>query len=259
LKLIVDTDARALIVDNEGERAELPLYSSDAFRILSHHWLRVGWSVGHWQTFAWHGLQMLQLPEDVLRLQEAILRLSPDVIVETGVFSGGSSAFFASLCRIMGKGRVVSIEARLRPEVRQAIAAHPLSSYIDLIEGNSVAPAVVDAVKARIAPGQGVFIFLDSDHGRQHVLAELEAYAPLVTVGSFIVAADGVMRVLTDVPNGSAEWCTDNPAAAAREFLVRHPTEFELAPPAPAHPQGFAPGLTYFQDGWLRRIAKQRR
>jgi cephalosporin hydroxylase len=255
LKIIIDSNTRTLHVENGGERATLDLYSTDAFRLLSHHWLRVGWSIGHWQTFQWHGQQLLQLPEDVLRLQEAILRVAPDVIVETGVFSGGSSVMFAGLCKILGKGRVISIELELRPEVREALATHPLASYIDVIEGSSTAAAVLDQVRARISPGARVLVFLDSDHSKQHVAAELEAYAPLVSVGSLLIAADGVMRVLSDVPGGHPSWRTDNPASAAREFLARHPSEFVLDMPRPAHARGFAPELTYFPDGWLRRIA----
>ncbi len=249
MKIVIDTAEQSIRV---GE-SSFPLYSRAAFDILSREWLRVGWNLDYWRTFSWLGFQLQQLPDDVLRLQEVVCRLKPDVIVETGVFDGGSSVLFASLCELNGKGRVVSVELELRPDLRERLAAHPLGRRITLIEGDSSSPAVFDRIAREAAGAATVLVFLDSDHHKAHVARELELYSRLVTPGSYIVAADGVMRVLADTPNGEPSWLEDNPSAAAIEFAAAHP-EFVLERPAPLFAAaGDSTELTYFPDAWLRR------
>ena len=165
-------------------------------------------------AFTWLGRPVIQLPDDLLRLQEAVYELRPDVIIETGVAHGGSLVFHASLCRLIGRGRVIGVDVAIRPANRQAIEGHALASYITLIEGNSVDPKTVARVKAGVRPGERAFVVLDSDHRRAHVRAELEAYGELVSVGSYLVVADGFMRDLALSPHGRAEWLFDNPGAA---------------------------------------------
>ena len=133
MKILIDTEDRSIRVSAPGGESACPLYSREGFAILSREWLKVGWNLDYWRGFSWLGFQLQQLPEDVLRLQEVVCRLKPDLIVETGVFEGGSSVFFASLCELNGKGRVVSVELDLRPGVREALAAHPLGGRIALV------------------------------------------------------------------------------------------------------------------------------
>jgi cephalosporin hydroxylase len=250
VKLEVDTESGRIVVDGEP----MALYSDEGFRAVSDLWLKVGWNQKYSYTFTWLGVPIIQLPEDLIRYQEIVARLKPDVIVETGIAHGGSAIFSASLCRLIGKGRVIAIDIRIRPSNRAAIENHPLGDLITLIEGSSTAPNVVEKVKALIRPGESVLVVLDSDHGHAHVSGELAAYAPLVTPGSYIVATDGVMRDLTEVPRGARHWDIDNPARAAREFAASHP-EFVLEPP----PRGFSEAtftneITYWPDAWLRRV-----
>ena len=105
--------------------------------------MRVGWNQKYQYTFSWMGRPVIQLPEDMMRMQEVIYRLQPDLIVETGVAHGGSLIFYASLCKAIGKGRVVGIDIEIRPHNRMAIESHPLAGLITLIEGSSIAPEVV--------------------------------------------------------------------------------------------------------------------
>ena len=253
MKIVIDTEDRSIRVSAPGGESVCPLYSREGFAILSREWLKVGWNLDHWRGFSWMGFQLQQLPEDVLRLQEVVFRLKPEVIVETGVFEGGSSVFFASLCELNGKGRVVSVELEVRPGLRESFAAHPLGRRIALVEGDSCAQQVFERV-AQEASGAGtVLVFLDSDHRKAHVAAELALYSRLVTPGSYIVAADGVMRSLADTPHGEASWAQDNPASAALEFAAAHP-EFVLERPAPLFASEADSGeLTYFPDAWLHR------
>ena len=171
-----------------------------------------------------------QLPEDLIRLQEVVNALQPDVMIETGIYSGGSLLFHATLCEGLGKGRVIGIDKHIPQDTHEAITRHRLSHRIEMIEGDSIAPATVGKVYGRVRPAENVLVVLDSHHSKEHVAGELRAYAPLVTPGSFIIAADGIMRDLTDVPGGDPAWLNDNPAAAALEFAASHP-EFELRQP----------------------------
>jgi cephalosporin hydroxylase len=192
------------------------------------------------------GRPVIQLPEDLLMVQELIHKVQPQVIIETGLAHGGSSVFYASLLEVLGKGRVISIDIEIRPHNRKAIEAHPLKKRITLIERSSLAPETLEEVRKLVSPNEKVMVVLDSNHTKEHVRKELELYGPFVTSGSYIVAADGIMEDLIDVPGGKAEWARDNPKAAVLEFLAAHP-EFELdSEPARL-------GVTYWPDGYLRR------
>ena len=250
MKIEIDTEAGVMVVDGESRR----LYDDASFRMLSSLWVKVGWNQKYPYTFSWLGRPIIQLPEDMIRYQEVVARLKPDVIVETGVAHGGSAIFSASLCRLLGKGRVVAVDIEIRPHNRRAIEAHPLIDLITLIEGSSTAQATIEAVKAQIRPGETALVVLDSNHSYAHVRDELELYAPLVTPGSYIVATDGIMRDLTDVPRGSPNWDRDNPAQAARDFAAAHP-EFVIEPPAwPFNESTLTDNVTHWPDAWLRRI-----
>ncbi len=253
MKLTIDTDERTLKLDEAGQQRELPLYSCEAFEAISRHWVRTGWALDYFHTFTWLGRPILQLPEDLVRFQEVFYRLQPDVIVETGVFNGGSQLFHASLCEAVGNGRVIGIDISIDEGTRWSLETHRLKDRIRLFEGDSAAPEIVAQVRALIEPGETVMVVLDSDHTKAHVARELEAYANLVTPGSYMIATDGIMRDLSDVPHGELHWTHDNPAAAATEFLTRHP-EFEREQPAWPHNRStLATNITYWPDGWLRR------
>jgi cephalosporin hydroxylase len=255
MEIIIDTKKNTIIEsDVSGKKTTIPIYSQEGFRLLSSIWLKQEWNHLHWQSFSWLGFQIWQFPEDLLRLQEVILTLKPDVIVETGVNRGGSAIFFASMCRMLGKGRVISIDIQIPSEVRQAVAQSDFSDLVTLIEGDSVSAKVVDTVRGKIVEGERVFVFLDSDHSKEHVLRELSAYSSMVTPGSYIVATDGVMCALADTPHGHKEWEVDNPAAAAREFVARN-KEFRIQrPKALFGDQYVIEELTYWPDAWLYRI-----
>jgi cephalosporin hydroxylase len=154
----------------------------------------------------------------------------------------------------MGKGRVVGIDIEIRPHNRSAIEAHEMKPLITLVEGSSVEPKIVDHVRSLIAPGETVLVLLDSNHTKSHVLAELEAYGPLVTKGSYIVATDGIMKHVAGAPRTSPDWTWNNPLDAAREFAAKHP-EFALEePPFPFNEGMISDRVTYWPQGFLRRI-----
>lgn len=252
MKIEIDTDARTLTAGTE----RLPLYSDAAFRVLSDLWLKVGWNQKYSYTMSWLGVPIIQLPEDIVRYQEVVYALKPDVIVETGIAHGGSAILSASLLKLIGKGRVIAVDIDIRPHNRQRIESHMLAPLISLMQGSSTAPEIVDRIKGGIKPGETVLVVLDSNHSYAHVTAELEAYAPLVTVGSYIVSTDGIMRDLADVPRGDGAWTRDNPAQAAVDFCARHP-QFVLEEPAwPFNEATLEGNVTHWPDAWLKRIDK---
>jgi cephalosporin hydroxylase len=252
--LTIDEAAGVVIVSGPEGKSTHPLDSPEAFRLISKAWIRCGWDTKYVYSFSWMGRPIIQLPEDIVRIQEVIYRVRPDVIVETGVAHGGSLIFYASLFKAMGKGRVIGVDIEIRPHNRQAIEAHELKPFITLIEGSSVDASVIGAVKALIGPDEIVLVLLDSNHTKAHVLAELEAFGPLVTPGSFIVATDGIMKQVAGAPRTAPDWTWNNPLDAAIEFAATH-TEFVLEePPFPFNEGVIRERVTYWPQGFLRRV-----
>jgi cephalosporin hydroxylase len=229
----------------DGER-ELDIYTPEGFRALANLWTRSNWQHKLSYEVTWLGIPIIQLPEDILMVQELIWKNRPDVIVESGVAHGGALVLYASLLELLGRGRVVGVDIEIRKYNRLAIESHPTSKRITLIEGSSTDAATVDAVKALIRPGERVMVMLDSNHTRDHVRAELELYAPLVGPGGYVVVFDEVMPMVADAPNGKPTWDIDNPESAVRAFLAAHP-EFEVDR---AYERL---SVTYCRGGFLRR------
>lgn len=233
----------------------LDLYGKEAFELISQLWLATSWNQKYSFTFTWLGRPIIQHPEDSLRLQEAIYSLKPDVIIETGVAHGGSLVFSASLLKAMGKaGRVIGVDIEIRPHNRAAIEAHELADMIVLIEGNSVAPDIINRVAERIKPSDTVLVILDSDHSYAHVTAELEAYHGFVTTGSYIVATDGIMRDLGHLPRGKKEWAQDNPAQAAEDFAKSNPQFIVQTPAWRFNESALSLPITAWPSAWLKRV-----
>jgi cephalosporin hydroxylase len=254
MKIVIDTAAETLTQAIDGSETSIGLYTKTAFEALSREWVRVGWSLKYYHNFSWFGLPILQLPEDLLRLQEVVYELRPDVIVETGVFRGGSLLFHATLCQALGRGRVIGIDLEIAAADREAISQHLLGSRITLLEGDSTDPGVVTDVKRLAGTAESVLVILDSCHTREHVARELECYAPFVTKGSYIVATDGIMRDLVDVPGGMPAWKSDNPLEAATEFAARHPEFRQEQPRWLFHDGELTENVTYWPGAWLKRV-----
>lgn len=253
MKLTIDTDAKLLLVDAGGNQRQMPLYSDEAFELISDQYLKVSWNQKYSYTFTWMGRPIIQIPDDLLRIQEVIYQVRPDVIIETGVAHGGSLIFYASLFKAMGGGRVIGVDIEVRPHNRKAIEAHLLSPLITLVEGNAISAETVNRVRALLKPDDKVLVILDSCHTKAHVAAELEAYHPFVSPGSYIVATDGCMKDLHDVPLGKPEWRDDHPTAAAAEFAVKHP-EFVLEQPAWLFNESkLKKNVTHWPGAYLRR------
>jgi len=251
LKYVVD-DNTFTITDASGKSASW--FDDAGFALMSRWWTQASWQRQYSYQFQWLGRPIIQLPTDVMMMQELIHRLRPTVIVETGIAHGGSAVLHASLLTLIHgqpkdqRPHVVAIDIEIRPHNRAAIDAHPLRPMMTLIEGSSTDPKVVKQARDAIRPEDVVLVILDSNHTKAHVLAELNAYASLVTPGSAIVAMDGVMRDLATLPKGTPGWANDNPCEAVAEFL-RTPLgkEYEID-------RRYEPyALTHSPDGLLMR------
>jgi cephalosporin hydroxylase len=195
-------------------------------------------------NFKWLGRPIIQYPQDMIALQELIWQIKPNLILETGIAHGGSLIMSASLLTLLDycdavdagqtldpaqpRRKVLGLDIDIRAHNRAAIEAHPLAGRIEMIEGSSIAPAVIKQVKQRAKDYDRILVCLDSNHTHDHVLAELEAYAPLVTQGSYCVVFD---TIIEDLPAGSfpdRPWDKgNNPKTAVWEYLKTHP-EFEI-------------------------------
>ena len=215
--------------------------------------------------FDWMGRPIVQFPQDVFAMQELVWATRPDLIVETGIAHGGSLVFSASMLALLdycdaaaGGGTVdprrpartvLGVDIDIRAHNRAAIEAHPMASRIRMIQGSSIDPAVIAQVHEAARGKQRVLVVLDSNHTHEHVLAELDAYAPLVTTGSYCVVFDTVVEhmpkeLFPDRPWGPG----DNPKTAVHAWLRGHP-EFEIDRQVADKLQ-----LTVAPDGYLRRV-----
>jgi cephalosporin hydroxylase len=181
-------------------------------------------------NFDWLGLPIIQYPADIVAVQELIWRVKPRVIVETGVARGGSLALSASILELIGgDGFVIGVEVDLRDHNRRALAEHPLSKRISIVDGSSIDPETITRVRDMVGDRSPVLVFLDSNHTYEHVLAELDAYSPLVARGSYVVVFDTVVENLSADDFVGRPWAPGNsPMTAADEFLARSDCRFVI-------------------------------
>lgn len=250
----IDMERGTVEASGADGQASYAIGSPEAFRLISKAWLRSGWDAKYVYGFSWMGRPVIQLPEDMLRIQELIYGIEPDVVIETGIAHGGSLIFYASLFEAMGKGRVIGVDIEIRPHNRTAIEKHRMASRISMIEGSSIDKASVAKVRSQVKGGERCLVILDSNHTRQHVLEELRAYAEFVAVDSYIVACDGIMQEVVGAPRTSPDWITDNPQSAVNDFLAER-NDFVLEEPTfPFNEGKISERVTYWPNAYLRRV-----
>jgi cephalosporin hydroxylase len=207
-------------------------------------------------NFSWMGRPIIQYPQDIIAMQEIIWEVKPDLIIETGIAHGGSLIFFASMLELIAAcdgvegGEVLGIDIEIRPHNRKAIEEHPMYKRISMIEGSSIAPEVIAQVIEKAKGKKRILVCLDSNHTHEHVLAELEAYAPLTSVGSYCVVFDTLIEDMQENAYPDRPWGKgDNPKTAVWEWLKTHP-EFEIN--KSIHQKLL---ITVAPDGYLKRVA----
>ncbi len=238
---------------------------NDSLKKLTGEWIKSVNLLKYSYHFAWQDRPVIQYPQDMIAMQELIWQIKPDLIIETGIAHGGSLIFSASMLAQLdmcdaieagekidpkeSKRKVLGIDIDIRAHNRAAIEAHPMSSRIQMIQGSSIAQDIIAQVKEVAANHSRILVFLDSNHTHEHVLAELEAYAPLTSVGSYCVAFDTVVEdmpadMFPDRPWGPG----NNPKTAVWEYLKTH-SEFEIDKSIQHKLL-----ITVAPDGYLKRV-----
>ncbi len=239
--------------------------TNDSLRQSANVFTQTSIAAQYSYNFSWQGRPIIQYPQDMVAMQELILEIKPDLIIETGIAHGGSLIFSASMLALLdmcdaiesGKSinpkvsnrKVLGIDIDIRAHNRAAIEAHPMASRIQMIQGSSIASDIIAQVHAVAAKYKRVFVCLDSNHTHDHVLAELNAYAPLTSVGSYCVVFDTVVEdlpkeIFPDRPWGPG----NNPKTAVWEYLKTHP-EFHIDKSIQDKLL-----ITVAPDGYLKRI-----
>lgn len=221
---------------------------------LTGQWLSRAQKRQYSYHFDWLGLPIIQYPQDIVAMQEIVWSIKPDLIIETGIARGGSVIFYASMLELLaicgqGDGSVLAIDIDIRPRNRAAITAHPLARRVEMIQGSSIDQDIVTKVGQRAKGKERILVCLDSNHTHDHVLRELRAYAPLVSVGSYIVVFDTLVEDLDPTAIGDRPWGKgNNPKTAVRAFLEENDC-FEIDRSVHDKLQ-----ITVAPDGFLKRI-----
>lgn len=193
--------------------------AADSFNVASN-------TAQYSYNFSWMGRPIIQYPQDMIAMQELIWQIKPDLIIETGIAHGGSLIYYASLLELIGQGEVLGIDIDIREHNRKEIESHPMFKRIRMIQGSSVSEETALEVRKAAMGKQRVLVCLDSNHTHEHVLRELELYAPLVTTGSYIVVFDTIVEHMPDNYLPDRAWSRgDNPKTAVHEFL-QHNEDF---------------------------------
>ena len=249
---MIQIDEENSVVIKNGKSYDIG--SSEAFKIISDIWIRSGWDAKYVYSFAWLGRPIIQLPEDMVRTQEVIYDIKPDFIIETGIAHGGSLIYYASLCKAIEKGRIIGVDIEIRPHNRKAIEEHILFPYITLIEGSSIDVEIVDQVLSKLSLNDVVMVLLDSNHTYDHVLSELRLYSKMVSLGSYIVATDGIMENVVGAPRTNPDWGTNNPKRALEQFVAENDAFIIEEPKFPFNEGLINERVTYWPSAFIKRI-----
>ena len=229
-------------------------------------WIRDSAKHNYSYNFSWQGRPIIQYPQDIVAMQELIWEIKPDLIIETGIAHGGSLILSASMLALLdmcdaieagkkldpkiSRRKVLGIDIDIRAHNRVAIEAHPMASRIQMIQGSSIANEIIEQVRTIAADYSRVLVYLDSNHTHDHVLAELQAYAPLASKGSYCVVFDTVVEDMPKEMFPDRPWgLGNNPKTAVWEYLKTHP-EFEIDRSIQNKLL-----ITVAPDGYLKRIS----
>jgi cephalosporin hydroxylase len=247
-------------------QSSIDLYSKDvSWRADSHRWLERAFRQKFMYNFSSLGLPIIQTPNDMVAIQELIWKVKPDLIIETGIAHGGSLVMSASMLALLdmcdaidsrsvidpreSKRKALGIDIDIREHNRKAIELSPMASRIQMIQGSSVMPNIIDQVKQIAKDYKRILVCLDSNHTHDHVQKELESYAPLTSIGSYCVVFD---TIIEDMPHDlfpDRPWSPgNNPKTAVKQYLKTHP-EFEID--KTIHSKLL---ITVAPDGYLKRV-----
>ena len=219
--------------EKEVEERVASIALNDRLKSSAHAFMKASVDPKYSYNFSWLGRPIIQYPQDMVAMQELLWEVKPDLIIETGIAHGGSLIFYASILELIAtctghEGKVLGIDIDIRPHNRKAIEEHPMFKRISMIQGSSIAPEIVAQVVERAKGHQRIMVCLDSNHTHNHALAELEAYAPLTSVGSYCVVFDTLIEDMGEGAYPERSWGVgNNPKTAVWQYLKTH-SEFEI-------------------------------
>lgn len=253
---------------NDTCKAEIILQGADEeTRDATQEWMNHANRLKYSYHFEWQGRPIIQFPQDMVAMQDLIWKIQPDLIIETGIAHGGSLVMSASMLALLdicdsiesgtsfnpknSKRKVLGLDIDIRQHNREAIEAHPMASRIHMIQGSSIAPEIIEKVYDFAKDYHRILVCLDSNHTHEHVLAELKAFAPLTSVGSYCVVFDTIVENMPKEMFPNRPWGPgNNPKTAVWEYLKTH-TEFEIDKSIQDKLL-----ITCSPDGYLKRISK---
>jgi len=230
--------------EKETQERILSISNNKELNIISSSFMTASTVPKYSYNFLWLGRPIIQYPQDMVAMQEIIWKVKPDLIIEIGIAHGGSLILYASMLSMLdiseaidnkhsynplnSKRKVLGVDVDIRENNRKAIESHPMYNWIEMIEGSSIEKNTISQVKSIAKDYNKVLVCLDSNHTHEHVLSELEAYAPLVSEGSYCVVFDTVIEDLPEDSFPDRPWGPgDNPKTAVWKYLETHP-EFEI-------------------------------
>jgi cephalosporin hydroxylase len=228
--------------------------NNEDLKLRAHDFMKASVDPKYSYNFSWLGRPIIQYPQDMIAMQEIIWEVQPDLIIETGIAHGGSLIFYASILELVAactgnEGEVLGIDIDIRTHNRKAIEEHPMYKRISMIQGSSIAPEIVEQVVEQAKGKKRILVCLDSNHTHDHVLAELQAYAPLTSIESYCVVFDTLIEDMGEGAYPERPWGPgNNPKTAVHEYLKKHP-EFEIN--KSIHQKLL---ITVAPDGYLKRV-----
>lgn len=222
-----------------GQKEARRMAEDENTQFLTQSWMEAVTKFDYSYHFQWMGRPIIQFPQDMVAVQEIIWKVKPDLIIETGIARGGSLVLSASILALLDlsekmsagdlregvlpKRKVIGIDIDVRKHNREAIEDHPLYPWIEIVEGSSLRPDVIEAVSKEAIEATNVMVMLDSNHTHDHVLKELKAYSPMVSSGSYLIVFDTIVEDMPEDSYPNRPWGRgNNPKTAVGEFLKRN-------------------------------------
>lgn len=210
------------------------------------------WLIAHWENklsyeINWLGMPIIQTAEDMIIMQEIIFDVKPDFILEMGIAHGGSLIYYASLLKMLGRGRVIGVDIDIREHNKNLLEKHPMIDRIELIQASSVSKNTYNIIRRKIPQKAKVIVILDSNHEREHVLKEMELYSSLVSKNSYLVVCDTIASQLAGLRHSKEDFLTNNPMQAVNIFMKKNPGKFIIDE---KREKLF---ITYFPRGFLKK------
>jgi len=213
---------------NEERRNAIAAMGKDVdLKRMSLDWMILADKYKYTYNFSWMGRPIIKFPNDIVILQEIIMKVKPDYIVETGIAHGGSIIFSASMLELLGHGEVIAVDIDIREHNKKEIEAHSMFKRITMIQGSSIDPEIVNSIKEKVK-GKKVLVCLDSLHTHDHVLKELQMYWDMVNVGSYIVCPDTFIEYFPKGYFKDRPWDVGNNTMTGLKEFLKENDNFEI-------------------------------